>query len=126
MTLEQATARVCRPISGDGGPARALNPLAPHDARLLAAVNRGEFALNGFRNRDLLPLVVGPRSADPREAKRQAAKVTRQLRLLRAHQLITKVPKTHRYVLTDFGRTVINAILAARQANTEKLAQLAA
>jgi len=33
---------------------------------------------------------------------------------LRAHGLIAKVPKTHRYQLTDQGRTSISALLAAR------------
>lgn len=126
LTLEQATASLCRPAELNGRRVRALHPLAPHDAALLAAVNRGEFAINGFRNRDLLPLLAGPRSDDPATARRQAAQVTRRLRLLRAHQLIAKVPKTHRYVLTDFGRTAINALLAARAADSRQLAQLAA
>jgi hypothetical protein len=125
-TLEETTASVCRPAEWDGGRARALNPLAEDDAALLAAVNRGEFTINGFRNRDLVALLHGERPDDPAAAKRQAAKVTRQLRLLRAHKLIAKVQKTHRYVLTDAGRTTINAILTARQANTRKLTELAA
>jgi hypothetical protein len=39
--------------------------------------------------------------------------------------LIRKVPKTHRYVLTDHGRTTITAILAARQADTATLTKVA-
>lgn len=124
--LEQATAAVCRPAELSGRRVRPLQLLAENDARLLEVVNRGEFAINGFRNRDLLPLIEGAKSDDPVVAKRQAAKVTRQLRLLRAHRLIAKVPKTHRYVLTDFGRTIINAVLAARKADTRKLSELAA
>lgn len=124
--LEQATAAVCRPAELGGRRVRPLQLLAENDSRLLEGVNRGEFAINGFRNKDLLPLLEGAKSDDPMVAKRQAAKVTRQLRLLRAHRLIAKVPKTHRYVLTDSGRTVINAVLAARRADTRKLAELAA
>jgi len=120
-TLEQVTAGLCQPAELNGKRVRAMNPLAPDDARLLAAVNRGEFTINGFRNRDLLVLLYGSRPADPKAAKSLAAKVSRQLRLLRAHKLITKVPCTHRYVLTDTGRSTINALLAARQASTEKL-----
>lgn len=126
LTLQAATASVCRPAEWKGGRARALNPLAESDATLLAAVNRGEFTILGFRNRDLVPLLYGERSTDPTTAKRQAAQVTRQLRLLRAHKLIVKVQGTHRYVLTKTGRTTINAILAARQASSQKLAELAA
>jgi DNA-binding HxlR family transcriptional regulator len=54
------------------------------------------------------------------------AAVGRRLRLLRAHGLIAKVSKTHRYVVTEKGRNVITALLAARQASTEKLTALAA
>jgi hypothetical protein len=47
--------------------------------------------------------------------------VTRKLRLLRAHELIKKVPKTHRYVLTDRGREIMTTLLAARSADAQKL-----
>jgi hypothetical protein len=49
--------------------------------------------------------------------------VTRLLTLLRAHGLIAKVPKTHRYQVTERGRASIVALLAARQANTNTLLQ---
>jgi len=52
--------------------------------------------------------------------------VTRKLRLLRAHHLIKKVSHTHRYVLTNDGRNIITALLAARQADVDKLTSLAA
>ena len=105
-----------------GRSVRALNPLAPADVELLEAISRGEFLLNGFRNRDLRALLFGDaESASPEEAKRQAAKVTRLLRLLRAHGVITKVPKTHRYQVSTEGRSKVTALLAARQANTKHL-----
>jgi hypothetical protein len=123
--LEQTVAKLCRPVTWQGRQVRALRPFEPDDARLLAAVTRGEFAINGFRNRDLRELLYQA-SPDPAETKRQAAKITRQLRMLRAHGLIQKVPKTHRYVLTDDGRAALTAIQAAKQANTEQLTKLAA
>ena len=52
--------------------------------------------------------------------------VGRPLRLLRAHGLIAKVSGTHRYVVTDKGRTTITALLAARQADVNQLTKLAA
>jgi DNA-binding HxlR family transcriptional regulator len=52
--------------------------------------------------------------------------VTRKLRLLRAHGLIQKVSKTHRYVVTDQGRKVITTVLAARDANADWLTTHAA
>jgi hypothetical protein len=93
---------------------------------LLKAVNHGEFILNGFRNRDLRALLFSDSTVSDAEAKRQAAKITRQLRLLRAHRLIKKIPKTHRYQVTKRGRTAITAVLAAQNASTKQLTQIAA
>jgi hypothetical protein len=105
---------------------RALNPLAAEDVKLLEAVNRGEFVINGFRNRDLRLLLYGETPAMTREdEKRQSAKVTRLLRLLRAHRLIQKIPKTHRYQTTPPGRAQLTALLAARSTSTEALLQAA-
>jgi hypothetical protein len=42
------------------------------------------------------------------------------------HRLIRKVPKTHRYLVSDRGSLVIIAILAARNASVEKLTHSAA
>jgi hypothetical protein len=94
---------------------RALHPFQADDYRLLQAVNRGEFALNGLRNRDLQRCLYAP--VDPgappslNEKRRRSAAVSRKLRLLRAHGLIQKVPKTHRYMVTAQGRLAITAIL---------------
>ena len=74
---------------------RALNPLGARDGALLEIVNRGELALNGFRNRDLRTRLY-PRKANPQTERRRASAVTRQLVLLRAHGLIAKVSHTHR------------------------------
>jgi hypothetical protein len=45
------------------------------------------------------------------------------LQLLRAHDLIAKIPKTHRYQVTESGWAKITALIAARAANTKKLLQ---
>jgi hypothetical protein len=125
LSLAQQAARVCRPVRRDGRRYRALNPLGEADAQLLAIVNRGEFSLRGFRNRDVRTRLYPP-SQDRNQQRRQTSAVGRRLRLLRAHGLIAKVPNTHRYVVTKKGREMITALLAARQASTEKLTALAA
>jgi hypothetical protein len=117
---------LCQPTDWKGRRVRALQPLSPDDNRLLVAVNRGEFVINGFRNRDLRVLLYGAAEDTAAELKRQGARTTRQIRLLRAHGLIRKISKTHRYTLTPKGRLTINALLAAQQASTQQLAQLAA
>ena len=105
---------------------RALNPLAAGDAALLTAVSRHEFLINGLRNRDLRRLLYGSAPATAAEQRRQSAAVTRQLRLLRGHGLIHKVPKTHRYVVSEAGRKAMTALLAARDASAEQLGRCAA
>jgi hypothetical protein len=124
--LGKLTDAICQPAQWNGKRVRAFQPWSPQDAGLLSAVNRPEFTLQGFRNRDLRPLLFGSGEVSPEEARRQSAKVTRQLRMLRAHGLILKVPHTHRYQLTARGRTILTALQAARQANAEQLAKLAA
>jgi hypothetical protein len=120
-SLAELAETVCEPVMWQGKRARGLNPLAKEDARLLEAVNRGEFAINGFRNRDLRNLLF-TKSNDKTQERRQSAAITRKFRLLRAHGLIHKVPKTHRYQLSPLGTDVINALLTARQASSAKLA----
>lgn len=114
-------AGVCRPAWEKGKRVRALNPLEERDARLLGAVGRGEFILNGFRNGDLRPLLYDRPANDQAEEKRRSGAVSRKIRMLRAHGLVRKVAGTHRYHLTERGRTIITAILAARSATPAKL-----
>jgi hypothetical protein len=66
-------------------------------------------------------LYAGKPDGDAAEAKRQSARITRLLTLLRAHELISKVPTTHRYHVTEKGRTTITALSAARQVDTKTL-----
>lgn len=125
QSLEEVVQPICRPVRFDGRRARALNPLGG-DSELLSVLGRGEYAINGFRNRDLQEHLYGAPARDCTEQKRRSSKVTRQLRLLRAHGLIRKVPKTHRYQLTETGRGIVAAVSAAKQASTKKLIDLAA
>lgn len=125
-SLGELAARLCRPTRRNGRRVRALNPHAPTDAALLTAISRGEFTLNGFRNRDLRALLFNKASASKSERRREAAAVSRKLLLLRAHHLIRKVPRTHRYHLTKAGRIAVTALIAARNANTQELTRLAA
>jgi hypothetical protein len=115
-----ADARTARPRR-----VRALNPFAAGDARLLEAVSRHEFLINGLRNRDLRGLLYAGKMASAAEHRRRSAAVTRQLRLLRAHGLIHKVPRTHRYLVSESGRRTITALLAARNASADQLTRCA-
>jgi hypothetical protein len=124
--LSEVASEICQPIIRDGQRYRALNPWSKDDGALLEAISRGEFAINGLRNRDLQGLLYKGKAVPHQEQRRRAAAITRKLRLLRGHGVLKKVSGTHRYVLTAKGREIITALLAARQADVEKLSKMAA
>jgi len=124
-TLEELIARSRKHAIWRGKRVRALRPF-DQDQPLLAAVARGEFVLTGVRNRDLQPFFFSTPATSPEEARRRSAWTTRQLRLLRAHGLISKIQGTHRYLLTDTGRKVATAVLAALHATVRQLTPIAA
>jgi len=121
-SLKELAEPLCRAVKWNDRSVRGLNPLSEKDATLLEHAGRGEFTLNGFRNRDLRRLLFDTPPADEKQARRQSAAVTRMIRMLRAHGLVHKVPKTHRYVVSGHGRTTITALLCARHADAATLA----
>lgn len=121
----QLAAPVCRRLTKQRRRYRALNPWSPGDATLLDAIAKGEWAVNGFRNRDVRSALFR-KPEDAIERRRSAGRVTRLLALLRAHRLIRKVTGTHRYIVTSHGREIITALLAARHASIQQLLKMAA
>ncbi len=117
---------VSRPVVEGDRRFRALRLNDPSDLALLDAISRGEFATAGFRNRDIRGLIH--RASDntsPRDRRRLSARTSRQLRLLRAHGVIKKIPKTHRYRLTPRGQLLTAALQATRRANIKDLLKAA-
>jgi len=119
--LSEITDRLCRAVTVEGRRHRGLRPFDVEEVRLLQAVSRGEFLISGFRNRDVRTALYGE-TQDAAQRRREAGRVSRKLALLRAHGLIKKIPRTHRYLLTETGVKAIAAILAARQASLSQLA----
>ncbi len=119
--------RVSRHTLLNGRRVRSLRVGDPGDLALLRAVSRGEFAIAGFRNRDLRQL-LNPTKADasPGDIRRLSARVTRLLRILRAHGIIHKVSKSHRYRLSPAGRLLTAGLFAARSATLKQLLREAA
>lgn len=124
-TLEELVGRLEQPTFWKGRTVRGLRLWDPADSQLLAAIARGEFTINGLRNRDLQRLLFTQPPDGPRQARQRSAKVSRLLRLLRAHGFLRKVPRTHRYLVTDNGRKALTAILAARTATVAQLTKAA-
>lgn len=124
-TVAELVENLTRPAKWNGQRVRALRPLEREDCALLEAAGRGEFVINGLRNRDLQRLLFDKKPDSPKEARRRSAQVSRKLRLLRAHGLLQKVSRTHRYQVTEAGRKAITAILTARQASVAQLSKVA-
>ncbi len=116
-----------KPTTYRGRRVRALRLNDRDDLALLLAISRGEFKLTGFRNRDLRGLLYPTkRHADPGEIRRLSGRVSRLLRLLRAHGVIRKIQKSHRYQLTEKGTLLTAALFAARHATPKQLLRDAA
>lgn len=124
--LQQLIDPVCRATRWQGRRQRALRPWSPEDRLLLETISGGEFVINGLRNRDLLAAWYPDALGSPEQRARAAARVTRKLRLLRAHGIISKVESSHRYLLTENGRAVVTAILQYRTVTVDQLQQAAA
>ena len=120
--LSQLLDQVSRPAHYRGRRVRALRVGDPDDIALLQAISRGEFATAGFRNRDLRALLhPSKRNRSDIETRRLSARISRQLRLLRAHGVIRKIQKSHRYALTHKGHLLTAALFAAREATLKQL-----
>lgn len=114
---------ISRRITHQKRPYRGLRPISVTESRIFAILLRGEFRLQGFRNRDLRPLLAPDfATAGPSARRKLSARITRLLRLLRAHGLIRKVPHTRYYRLTNQGERVMTIALRLRQASTAQLA----
>ncbi|MCA8973377.1 MAG: hypothetical protein KDC98_01580 [Planctomycetes bacterium] len=122
--VHQVLAKVADRAEIGGRQVRALRPWANPDVDLLRVIGRGEFLTNGFRNRDVLALLHDV-PEDPDERKRITAKLSRHLRILRAHRVIEKIDGTHRYRVTRAGRTLITSVIASLDASIAKLRQCA-
>ena len=115
---------ICRPTTLGPDRLRALRPWSPEDQRLLREINRAEYTLNGFRNRDLVQALDGSLTGDAK--RRASARMSHRLRLLRGHHLIRKISHTHRYQVTAKGRQILTAILQTQELSLAQLTQAAA
>lgn len=119
---------ICIPTKWKGKRVRQIQPWKKEDVELLMAIRRGEFCINGFRNKNLVQILY-PQIDDfssEKERKKAAARCTRKIRLLRAHGLIRKMPNSYRYVISKEGNEIIPAILGYRECTLRNLYKEAA
>jgi len=118
--------RTAEPVRSRGRSYRGFNPASEEDAKLFAAVLRGEHAIHGIRNESVRCHLYGEaRGAAVR--RRQANRVGRLLKRLHVHGLIAKISHSRRWRLTSHGLVVATTILRYHyEKYPELLAELAA
>jgi hypothetical protein len=106
---------VSKRITRRGRPYRALRPIDPEEAKLFSVLSDGKFLLQGFRNSDLRERLFPKMHRQPEKCRKASGKISRQLRLLRAHKLIRKVSGTFYYRITKRGHQVMATALKLRE-----------
>ena len=106
---------LCRSHTQNGKRCARFNPLQEADRHLFAAVLSGEFALNGFRNRDLCAMLYSQPATSDKETKQRCTRLSRQIAKLRGHGLIAKVKDARLYRITKLGSQVLFAVLSFYQ-----------
>lgn len=101
----KALNKIAAPVRDRDRPYRGFNLFFGDDQRLFETLARGEFAIAGFRNKDLrahLPGATTPHTS-------------RCLKRLRLHGVIKQVPRTFKYYLTDLGRRIVIGALTLKE-----------
>ena len=130
VLTDPLTRRVPEPVSRKDARTpryvRGLNPLKAEDANLLAAISDPKWMVQGLRNRDLVASLYSEPAQDDTERRRRSSRITRVLRIMRAHGLLEKILGTHRYQMAPEARPKIQNLLALRNANAHQLTSNAA
>jgi hypothetical protein len=98
---ENAFNQVVRPIEVDGRRASALRFGDPRVQALFAVLAVFSLQLQGFTNAELRALLAQMLGLDP--ANYPVGRMTYDLRRLRLHGIIERIPRSHRYQLTPAG-----------------------
>jgi len=106
----------------NGRPYRPLRPMAPDDSAHFARLLDGRLILHGCRPRDLRPALSAHEPTDPVAQRRLTGRVSRLLRLSRAHGLIAQVAHSHLDRVTPKGHQIMSTALHCRAASLEQLA----
>jgi len=114
--------KVSTRLERQGRKFRALRPISPEDSRVFSNILRGEFLIQGIRNHDLRQRLYPQTNYDPDQRRKDSARVTRYLGLLRSHNLIYRVPKTNYYRVTKQGHEVMSTAIKFRETNVALLA----
>src|SRR6201987_3164952 len=99
---QQSFLQLQRSAEIEGQRASALRFGDPRVQALFAVLVIFNLQPQGFRNKDLRPLLAQALGLDHQQLTQ--GKISYDLRRLRLHRLIERIPGTHRYQLTEIGR----------------------
>ncbi|MCF6285077.1 MAG: hypothetical protein L3K26_07795 [Candidatus Hydrogenedentes bacterium] len=116
---------ICKTWKQDGRRVRALDPTGK-DRALLKAISDPVYCISAISNKPLREKLSGYDEYKNMTDKQRSAKISRQLRLLRDHGLIKKLPKQRKYQLTQKGRELTSTLNALLTASTQQLMNMAA
>jgi len=125
-TLGNLVTKVTKPVKWRSREVRGIRSWHPDDISFCRAINDGKFILAGVRNRELQKMLFAKPPADGHERRRRSAKVSRLIRMFRAHGILNKIGGTHRYRVSPDGRTFLAAVLTAQEVTLERLNKLSA
>ena len=101
---QQSFLQLQQPADIEGQHISALRFGDPRVQALFAVLVIFSLQPQGFRNRDLRPLLAQALGLDNQQITQ--GKMSYDLRRLRLHRLIQRIPGTHRYQLTELGRRI--------------------
>jgi hypothetical protein len=101
---------------------RPLHPISPDDGALFKAILQGKFLLQGFTNKDVRKALLSDGQIHPPHLRPTSSRITRWLRLFRAHGLIQKVSHTRLYRITQKGYQVMVTATKFRETDIALLA----
>jgi hypothetical protein len=126
VALPTAVHHLLDPISHrriiNGRPYRALRPITAEESACFRRLLDGRALVAGVRAADLREVLSPGLPSDAADHRRRTGRVSRLLRLYRAHNLLAKVSHTRSYRVTPKGQQVMTAALACRAATLEQLA----
>ncbi|MBN2092870.1 hypothetical protein JW964_24830 [candidate division KSB1 bacterium] len=96
----------------------ALNPLKDFNCKAFNAAMNGAYMMKGFTTKQLTDALLALNAFSKEQCSditKLKAKVGRFIAQLRAHKIVTKLPKTHRYRVTNSGTEILSRILMFRK-----------
>lgn len=114
-----------KPVTKSGHRFRALDPTGK-DLEILQAISSPHFRIAGLTNKMVRDHLIESGSGKQFTDKQFSAKISRHLRILRAHGIIRKLPRQNRYQLTAKGARLTNVLNAFLSVSTENLLKMVA